>query len=83
LEHSSELPSQIAVPHKQPALVDFGMASGRVQCLLIATRSGHVVYERFYDTFGDEEKANIRAAFDHASSTDEAREAQELVGRYK
>ena len=59
------------------------MASGRIQCLLIATRPGHVVYERFYDMFGDEEKANIRVAFDHAGSAEEARDDQELVGRYK
>jgi hypothetical protein len=57
------------------------MTSGRVQCLLIATRSGHVVYERFYDNFGQAEKAEIRAAFD--DTTQDARDDQELVGRYK
>ena len=58
------------------------MASGRIQCLLIATRSGHVVYERFYEAFNDVEKAEIRAAFDQ-TAVEEAREDQEFVGRYK
>ncbi len=39
------------------------MEFGRIQCVLVATSVGDVVYERFYDKFSDLEKADIRAAF--------------------
>lgn len=35
---------------------------GRIQALVIATMPGHVVYERFYSTFTDLERAEMRAA---------------------
>jgi hypothetical protein len=35
---------------------------GRIQALIIATVKGHVVYERFYSTFTDLERAEMRAA---------------------
>jgi hypothetical protein len=35
---------------------------GRIQALVIATMKGHVVYERFYSTFTDLERAEMRAA---------------------
>ena len=59
------------------------MASGRIQCLLIATRGGHVVYERFYDSFSEVEKSEIRAAFDDTAEEDAIVENQELVGRFR
>lgn len=55
------------------------MASGRVYCLLISTSSRHVVYERFYDSFSEPEKGEIRGAFDQLS----AERGLEAVGRYK
>ncbi|KAK9861641.1 hypothetical protein WJX84_008038 [Apatococcus fuscideae] len=39
------------------------MEFGRIQCVLVATSVGDVVYERFYDKFSDLERADIRAAF--------------------
>ena len=35
---------------------------GRIQALVVATLPGHVVYERFYSTFTDLERADLRAA---------------------
>lgn len=38
------------------------MSSGRVQTLAVATRpGGQVVYERFYDSFSEAEKGEVRA----------------------
>lgn len=59
------------------------MSAGRIQALLIATRSRHVVYERFYDAFTELEKAEIRAAFDDTAEEEELAEGQEQVGRFK
>lgn len=55
------------------------MSSGRVYCILIATPARQVVFERFYDTFTDAEKAEIRGAFDQLADSYGA----EAVGRYK
>ena len=38
-------------------------SQGRIQCALIATASGHIIYERFYERFSDVEKADIRSCF--------------------
>ncbi len=35
---------------------------GRIQAIVIATISGNVVYERFYDAFSDLDKADLRAS---------------------
>ncbi len=35
---------------------------GRIQAIVIATVSGNVVYERFYDAFSDLDKADLRAS---------------------
>ena len=59
------------------------MSLGRIQTVLIATRSGHVVYERFFDRFLEAEKAEIRAAFDDTTAEDALVEDQEQVGRHK
>ena len=59
------------------------MSSGRIQALLIATREGHVLYERFYDAFTEIEKAEIRSAFDDTANDEDLIEGQEQVGRYK
>jgi hypothetical protein len=44
------------------------MSTGRIHCVLIATKAGEVVYERFYDRLSELDKAEIRAAFQLASS---------------
>ena len=38
-------------------------SQGRIQCALIATAGGHIIYERFYERFSDVEKADIRSCF--------------------
>jgi hypothetical protein len=43
------------------------METGRIQVVLIATKSGDVIYERFYARFSDLEKSEIRAALHQAS----------------
>jgi hypothetical protein len=59
------------------------MAAGRIQCLLISTVTGHVVYERFYDAFTEMEKAHIRESFDATVIDESLVDNQELVGRFK
>lgn len=55
---------------------------GRIQCALIATSGSHVIYERFYERFTDEEKAAIRSAFQTAQKT-LSPEKPEAVGRLR
>ena len=38
------------------------MDTGRIQTLILANPTGHVIYERFYAKFGDQERSNIREA---------------------
>ena len=61
------------------------MDCGRIQCFLIATATGSVVYERFYLRFSDVEKGDIRAAFQRASETalPGAPDESEFADRYK
>lgn len=61
------------------------MDCGRIQCFLIATATGSVVYERFYLRFSDVEKGDIRAAFQRASETalPGALDESEFADRYK
>ena len=61
------------------------MDCGRIQCFLIATTSGSVVYERFYLRFTDAEKSDIRAAFQRASESvaPGAPDESELADKYK
>ena len=41
---------------------------GRIQAIVIATVSGNVVYERFYDAFSDLDKADLRASLQEVRS---------------
>ncbi|KAL4431611.1 hypothetical protein ABPG77_001453 [Micractinium sp. CCAP 211/92] len=63
------------------------MSSGRVVALAIATRQGHVVYERFYEAFSEAEKAEVRGAFDQVAGPSSGvaitAEEEELVGRFR
>ena len=38
------------------------LETGRIQAVVLANNTGHVVYERFYAKFGDLDRANIREA---------------------
>lgn len=55
--------------------------------LAIATRQGHVVYERFYEAFSEAEKAEVRGAFDQvagpSSGVASTAAEEELVGRFR
>lgn len=59
--------------------------SGRVQCLLISSHAAQIVFERFYDSFSEAEKAEIRAAFNDILSDlpTPPPEDSEHTGRYK
>ena len=61
------------------------MDCGRIQCFLLATVSGHVIYERFFAKFTDIEKAALRAALQrtYESIADRAADEAEFAGRYK
>lgn len=59
------------------------MSAGRVQCLLIATKTRYVVYERFYESFSEADKAGIREAFNETADSHPHEENHEIVGRYK
>lgn len=58
-------------------------SSGRVACLILATRSGLVIYERFYERLAEAEKAELRAACDEITPPEGAAPGQELVGRFR
>eukprot|EP00890_Picochlorum_soloecismus_P001643 jgi/Picsp_1/247/NSC_00246-R1_protein len=57
--------------------------SGRIQCLLVSTVDGYVIYERFYDMFNDVQKAEIRASLDDAIEGVEIKDNLEVVARFK
>jgi hypothetical protein len=57
---------------------------GRVHCIVIATKAGEVVYERFYDRFTELDKAEIRAAFQQATdNVNLASDNQDFVGTFR
>ena len=59
------------------------MDIGRVQALVIATVSGHVIYERFYERFSDLDRADIRAACLQALGADRGTGNAESVSRLR
>jgi hypothetical protein len=57
---------------------------GRVHCIVVATKAGEVVYERFYDRFTELDKAEIRAAFQQATDiVNLASDNQDFVGTFR
>lgn len=57
---------------------------GRVHCIVVATKGGEVVYERFYDRFTEIDKAEIRAAFQQATdNVNLASDNQDFVGTFR
>lgn len=61
------------------------MDFGRVVCVLVATRSGQVIYERFYIRLSEAEKADIRLGLDAVSEhwLEDTPEEAERIGRYR
>mmetsp|Transcript_28854 Transcript_28854/g.73613 ORF Transcript_28854/g.73613 Transcript_28854/m.73613 type:complete len:151 (-) Transcript_28854:217-669(-) len=60
------------------------MSYGRIHCFLVATKGGDVIYERFYDRLSEVEKAEVRTAFQLASSNVRlAGDDQDYCGAYK
>lgn len=60
------------------------MSYGRIHCFLVATKIGDVIYERFYDRLSEVEKAEIRTAFQLASSNVRlAGDDQDYCGAFK
>ena len=43
------------------------MDSGRIQAIIIAASSGNVIYERFYDSFSEQDKAELRASLSESA----------------
>jgi hypothetical protein len=56
---------------------------GRVQCILLSTLNGYVIYESFYDQFNDIQKAEIRTSFDDALGSHDIQHGLDVVGRFK
>eukprot|EP00877_Chromochloris_zofingiensis_P011951 jgi/Chrzof1/7009/Cz02g07150.t1 len=60
------------------------MEFGRVHCFLVATKSGQVVYERYYDRYTELDKAEIRAAFQQATEqVNLANDNHDFVGAFR
>lgn len=60
------------------------MDTGRIQAVIIATVSGHVIYERFYERFTDLNRADIRAACQHTHAADRASTSEaEAISRIR
>ena len=53
-----------------------------IHALLLTTRSGHVIYERFYAALSEPEKGGVRAACDQAGPRTAPDDA-EGVGRFR
>lgn len=61
------------------------MDLGRIVCILFATKTGKVLYERFYAKFSEAEKAEVRAGLDAASAPviDSLPDEKPRVAKYK
>ena len=67
-----------------PAADLAGMDFGRIHTVLIATKAGEVVYERYYDRYTELDKAEIRSAFQQATETvNLASDGMDFVGSFK
>eukprot|EP00878_Enallax_costatus_P009152 GHUV01009566.1.p1 GENE.GHUV01009566.1~~GHUV01009566.1.p1 ORF type:complete len:152 (+),score=21.14 GHUV01009566.1:634-1089(+) len=57
---------------------------GRIHCIVVATKAGEVVYERYYDRYTELDKAEIRAAFQQATdNVSLANDNQDFVGAFR
>mmetsp|Transcript_4593 Transcript_4593/g.7875 ORF Transcript_4593/g.7875 Transcript_4593/m.7875 type:complete len:150 (-) Transcript_4593:414-863(-) len=59
------------------------MSTGRVHCVCLATKTGEVIYERFYDRLSELDKAEARAAFSLASNNVRLVNDQDHVGVFR
>ena len=61
------------------------MDNERIQLVLIATTSGNVIYERFYERLGEQEKAEMRASIADAaeSGSTSTSDGSEYASRYR
>jgi hypothetical protein len=60
------------------------MEFGRIHCVVVATKAGEVVYERYYDRYTELDKAEVRAAFQQATdSINLANDNQDFVGAFR
>ncbi|GMH37554.1 hypothetical protein BSKO_05427 [Bryopsis sp. KO-2023] len=61
------------------------MSSGRIHAVLISTKAGNVIYERFYDPLDEATRAEIRGAFHGASQPIlmTVQDGQQYVGNYR
>ncbi|WIA16874.1 hypothetical protein OEZ86_014067 [Tetradesmus obliquus] len=60
------------------------MEFGRIHCVVVATKAGEVVYERYYDRYTELDKAEIRAAFQQATDNiNLANDNQDFVGSFR
>lgn len=60
------------------------MSAGRIELILIATTSGNVIYERFYERVGEHEKAELRENLAEAAEKCRSRlDHSEFASRYR
>ena len=61
------------------------MDTGRILSIVIATSSGNVVYERFYERVSELEKAELRASLAETADANSSstREEPEFAARYR
>lgn len=61
------------------------MDTGRIHALIVATTSGNVVYERFYERLNEQDKAEMRASLSEAAEAGMARapDQNEFCTRYR
>ncbi|KAI8465929.1 MAG: Zeta2-COP [Monoraphidium minutum] len=57
---------------------------GRIHCVVVATKAGQVVFERYYDRYTELEKAEIREAFQQAADhVNLMHDNHEFVGSFR
>lgn len=57
---------------------------GRIHCVVVATKAGQVVFERYYDRYTELEKAEIREALQTATDhVNLAHDNHEFVGSFR
>lgn len=61
------------------------MSAGRVHVVLVATKLGHVIYERFFEGCDAVTRSEIRGAFNNASQPilETAKDGEPYVGNYR
>lgn len=81
-ERVSELTSVCPLPPDQAVPPAAPVLGAMIHALLLTTRTAHVIYERFYCSLTEPEKAELRAACDQAGLRT-APDNSESVGRFR